>query len=585
MSPRTVFHGQRGLIMAVVFASLCLNLLVLTAPIYMLQLFTRVMSSHSMSTLVALTVAAGIALVFFMVFDALRAQLLTRLGNRIEADIGPLVLGSVVHGARGGHDTQSVRDLHDVRAFVMSPAFTALLDAPWSLLFLCVIFLFHPLLGLVATLGLAILFGLGVLSELTGRKPAKAAADSVRKSNTTADEVLRNSEIVRAMGRTSTLIARWQRQSFAAIDRGTRAHDRMTRMSSLAKMVRMALQIAVMATGVWLVMRGAMGPGMMIAASILLGRAAAPVEQSIAGWRGLLTVRLAVQRLNEVLSQTRRRQAKMDLPAPTGRLSVQDATVVSPARQDPLIFGIGFDLRPGDSLGLFGPSGAGKTTFVRALVGLQPLTRGYIRIDDAALEDWPEEQIGRHIGFLPQRVDLFDGTIAENIALMDAAAKPSDIVRAARRARVHELILSLPGGYNAQVGPNGDRLSAGQRQRIGLARAFFGDPCLIVLDEPNANLDPAGEDALAEAIAAATSGGAVVVVVSHRMSVLKAVNHIAVLEGGRMVRFGKAKAALGQDNVLPMTGRVTVDAGKPKLEPLDPGEPVAMAPIAKGGAS
>jgi PrtD family type I secretion system ABC transporter len=551
----------------------------------MLQLFTRVMSSHSMSTLIALTVAAGIALVFFMIFDALRAQLLTRLGNRIEADIGPLVLGSVVNDAGQGHDTQSVRDLHDVRAFVMSPAFTALLDAPWSVLFLAVIFMFHPVLGLVATVGLAILFGLGVLSELTGRKPAKAASATVRKSNATADEVLRNSEIVRAMGRTSILIARWQRQSFAAIATGTRAHDRMSRMSSLAKMVRMALQIAVMAAGVWLVMRGELAPGMMIAASILLGRAAAPVEQSIAGWRGLISVRLAVQRLNQVLSQTRVRQAKMDLPAPTGRLSVQDATVVSPARQDPLIFGVTFDLRPGDSLGLFGPSGAGKTTFVRALVGLQPLTRGFIRIDDAALEDWPEEQIGRHIGFLPQRVDLFDGTIAENIALMDSAAKPSDIVRAARRARVHELILSLPGGYNAQVGQNGDRLSAGQRQRIGLARAFFGDPCLIVLDEPNANLDPDGEDALADAISAASEEGAVVIVVSHRMSVLKAVNHIGVLEAGRMVRFGKAKAIVEKDNVLPMTGRVSPDDGRPKVAPLKPGKPVALQETAEGGAA
>lgn len=573
MTPRRVFHGQRGLITAIFFASLCLNVLVLTAPIYMLQLFTRVMSSGSLSTLIALTVAAGIALVFFMIFDALRAQLLTRLGNRIEADIGPVVLGAVVQGnGSGGHDTQSVRDLHEVRAFVMAPAFTALLDAPWSILFLAVIYMFHPLLGVVATVGLAILFLLGVLSELTGRVPAKAASESVRRSNMTADEVLRNSEIVRAMGRTSVLVSRWQRQSFAAIATGTRAHDRMSRMSSFAKMVRMALQIAVMATGVWLVLQGELAPGMMIAASILLGRAAAPVEQSIAGWRGLLAVRVAVQRLNDVLAGNRVQQAKMDLPAPTGRLSVQEATVVSPARQDPLFFDISFDLRPGDSLGLFGPSGAGKTSFVRALVGLQPLTRGHIRIDDAALQDWPEEQIGRHIGFLPQRVELFDGTIAENIALMDAEAKPSDIVRAAKRARVHELILSLPGGYNAPVGPNGDFLSAGQRQRIGLARAFYGDPCLIVLDEPNANLDPDGEEALADAIAEVTGIGAVVVVVSHRMNVLKAVNHIAVLERGRMVRFGKAKAVFEKDNVLPMTGRVSTDAAK--MPPLDPGQPV-----------
>ena len=237
--------------------------------------------------------------------------------------------------------------------------------------------------------------------------------------------------------------------------------------------------------------------------------------------------------------------------------------------------GISFDLKPGDSLGLFGPSGAGKTTLARALVGLEPLTRGHVRIDDAALTDWPDEQIGRHIGFLPQRVDLFDGTVAQNIAMMDADARPQDIVSAAKRARVHDLILSLPKGYNTPVGPNGNFLSAGQRQRIGLARAFFGDPCLIVLDEPNSNLDPSGEEALADAIGEATTAGAVVIVISHRMSVLKAVNHVGILENGKLIRFGKAKSELAGDNILPMSGRVSVDT-------LGPQEPEAEVPHNSG---
>ncbi len=545
--------------MAIFFASLCLNLLVLTAPLYMMQLFTRVMSSGSISTLIALTIAAGIALFFFMIFDALRQRLVSRLGNRLEADLGPIVLRSVVDGKDGGTDTQAVRDLHEVRAFVISPVFTALLDAPWSILFVGLIFLFHPLLGAVAIVGIAILFLLGVISELSGRDPARAASNAVRKSNRTADEVLRNADIVRSMGKTPALVNRWQAQSHAAIQTGTRAHDRVANMTSLAKMVRMMLQIAVMAVGVLLVLEGMMAPGMMIAASILLGRAAAPVEQSIAGWRGLLQARVAVQNLNAILASYEEDRSLMELPEPEGHISVQDATVITPGRQDPLVFGASFNLNPGDSLGLFGPSGAGKTTLARALVGLQPLSRGYIRIDDAALTDWPTEQIGRRIGFLPQRVDLFDGSIAENIAMMDAEARPSDIVRAARRAGVHDLILSIPGGYNAPVGPNGNFLSAGQRQRIGLARAFFGEPCLIVLDEPNANLDPAGEEALANAIREATRVGAVVVVVSHRTSVLNAVSHVGLMESGRLIRFGRAKAVFGEDQATPMAGQVSSD--------------------------
>ena len=568
MTPRRVFDGQRGLVTAIFFASFCLNILILTTPLYMLQLFSRVLSSGSISTLIALTIAAGIALFFYMIFDAVRQRLVSRLANRLETWMGPVILRSVVHGLPGAQDTQPVRDLQDIRTFVTSSTFTALLDAPWSILFVLLIYMFHPLLGIVATVGIATLFTLGIISEIAGRKPAREASAASRKSNMTADEILRNGDIVRAMGKTPALVRRWQAQSFGAVISGTRSHDRVANMTSVAKTVRMLLQIAIMATGVLLVLDGRMGPGMMIAASILLGRAAAPVEQSIAGWRSLIQTRVAVQRLNDLLALNVTEEDRLELPEPQGYLSVQDATLVSPSRQDPLIMGISFDLKPGDSLGLFGPSGAGKTTLARALVGLEPLTRGHVRIDDAALTDWPDEQIGRHIGFLPQRVDLFDGTVAQNIAMMDADARPQDIVSAAKRARVHDLILSLPKGYNTPVGPNGNFLSAGQRQRIGLARAFFGDPCLIVLDEPNSNLDPSGEEALADAIGEATGAGAVVIVISHRMSVLKAVNHVGILENGRLIRFGKAKSELAGDNILPMSGRVSVDT-------LGPQEPEA----------
>lgn len=573
---RRVMDGQRGLIMAVFFASLCLNLLVLTTPLYMLQLFTRVMSSGSIPTLIALTGVAVLALVFYMLFEALRQRLVARLGNRLESNLGPYLLKAVVRGEGGVTNTQPIRDLQTLRSFLISPGFTALLDAPWSLLFLLLIYAFHPVLGIVATVGLVVLFMFAVIGELTGRVPARAAEATLRETNASADEILHNADIVRAMGRTDTMVQRWRNKSFASILFGTRASDRLATMSSLAKMVRMLLQIAIMGVGVVLVLQGQMGPGMMIAASILLGRAAAPVEQSISGWRNFLQARGALQSLNEILGEIDDEQDLMELPEPEGRLSVEGATIVVPERQDPLVMDVSFELRPGDRLGLIGPSGAGKTTLARALVGLQPLSRGHVRIDDAALTDWPAEQIGSHIGFLPQQVELFEGTIAENIAMMDPDAQPSKVVEAAKRAHAHELILGFPGGYNCKVGPRGGWLSAGQRQRIGLARAFFGNPRLIVLDEPNSNLDPAGEEALAQGIEAAAADGSVVVVVTHRMSLLRAVNHAGVMEDGRLVRFGKANIVMDAE-VTPMAGQVSAESKDPNVYTLRPKQKVEAA--------
>lgn len=543
MTVRSVFQGQRGLILSIFAASMFVNLLILAAPLYMIQLFSRVMTSGSMPTLVALSVGVGIALVFFFAFDAIRQRLTTRLGIRLEANLGPAVMQGLIEDVplREALGTQPVRDVQELRNFVSSSYFTALLDAPWSIVFVAVIFVFHVQLGIIALAGLAILFTLGILSETMARSPNKAATQSAQQVNRIADEVMRNADMVRAMGNTAALTGRWQRQSMMSMVFGALAADRVGLLTSTAKFFRMALQVAILGWGAVLVIQGEITAGLMMAASILLGRAAAPVEMSISGWRSLMSVRQSIQRLQAILDRRQSVEAQMELPEPVGRLSVEEATVILPDRQQPLLFGVSLDLKPGSSLGLIGPSGAGKTTLARALVGLQPLSRGHIRIDDAALTDWPAEQIGRYIGFLPQRVELFSGTVAENIAMMDEDAAPSAIVDAAKRAEVHDLILSMPQGYNTQVGAMGERLSAGQRQRIGLARAFYGDRRLIVLDEPNANLDPEGEEALARAVANATQSGAVVVVITHRMSILRRVSHAAVLDGGRLVRFGTAQ--------------------------------------------
>ncbi len=546
MRSKKVFDGQRGLIVSVFVASLFINILVLTAPLYMLQLFSRVMSSGSMSTLIALTVGAAIAMIFYFFFDVLRQRLVARLGTRLEARLGPIVMSGIMSGEMPAEvqGVQPLRDVQSLRAFVTSPILIALLDAPWSLAFVALIFMFHPLLGAVALTGMIILFLIGVINEFVGRKPDHAASEAANEATQAADEMLTNNEIIHSMGATRTQVERWTLKSFSAIMFGTVATDRMATLSSLAKLVRMAMQIAIMGVGVVLVLRGQLSPGLMIAASILMGRAASPVEQSVAGWRGLLQVRNNIRRLNIVLAHVQDADSRLELPEPEGRLAVQGATVVADGVQDPILFDVSFTLEPGQVLGLIGPSGAGKTTLARAIVGLQGLARGHIRIDDVAMTDWPRAQIGKHIGFLPQRVELFDGTIAENIALMDPQARPSDIVAAAKLAQVHDLIVNLPGGYNAQVGARGNNLSAGQRQRIGLARAVFGNRKILVLDEPNANLDPEGEAALGRAIKAVAANGAIVVVITHRMNLLRQVTHAGMLERGRLVRFGEAKAVV-----------------------------------------
>jgi PrtD family type I secretion system ABC transporter len=543
---RSVFDGQRTLILSIVVASFLLNVLTLTAPLYMLQLFSRVMASGSVSTLVVLTIGALVALGFHFLFDTIRMRLASRLGTRLEATHGPVVLTVLVEAASATdrRGAQPMRDLQELRRFVTGPAFIALLDAPWSVLFVGVIFLLHPVLGWIALAGVLVLLLIGILSEITARRPNDASTRAAHETQAVAEEMVRNADVLRAMGATPAQVRRWQARSLVALVSATTVVDRVAFYTALSRFVRQALQIAILGAGVLLVVRGQLSPGLMIAASILLGRAAAPVEQSISAWRGMLAARQALGRLNRLLANIVEGERRLELPAPVGRVSVEGATVVVPERQAPLLFDVGFDLRPGESLGIIGPSGAGKSTLARALVGLQPLSRGHVRLDEAALTDWAPDQLGRHVGFLPQRVELFDGTVAENIAAMDEAADPGEVVAAARMAEVHDLILSLPGGYNAPVGLRGELLSSGQRQRVGLARAFYGERRLIVLDEPNANLDPDGEAALAAAVRNATARGAVVVLVTHRMPILRAVSHVALLQEGRLARFGAAAEVL-----------------------------------------
>ncbi len=585
LTKKTVFEGQRSVIAAIFVASFFVNLLALTAPLYMLQLFSRVLSSGSTATLVVLTLGALVALSFFFFFDMIRQRLASRLGTRLEDGHGPTVMSVLVQAASAEdrRGTQPMRDLHEIRRFVTGPAFIALLDAPWSIVFVGIMFLFHPALGFVSVAGIAILFALGVLSEYHGRKPQRESDENSYAANAIADEMVRNADVVRAMGKTDTMIARWKMRSNSSLNAGTAVVERLALYSSAARFVRLILQIAVLATGVSLVLQGVLSPGVMIAASILLGKAAAPVEQAISGWRAMLSAGQARNRLNTLLAGIDAGAEQLELPEPDGRLAVENATFVAPNRQDPLIFDVSFSLKPGDMMGIIGPSGSGKTTLARALVGLQPLSRGHVRIDDASLVDWPQAQIGQYIGFLPQRIELFDGTIAENIASMERDVDAGAVVEAAKRAEVHNLILSLPGGYNANVGLRGELLSAGQRQRIGLARAFFGQKRLIVLDEPNANLDPEGEEALARAVQNAAETGAVVIVVTHRTGILQRMTHAGLMVNGRMAKFGTARDIL-KASAQPMAPHQTFDDPKvTELAHRRPARKTAASAATAGG--
>ncbi len=397
---------------------------------------------------------------------------------------------------------------------------------------------------MLAAGGAVILFGLTVLNELATRSGSNSAARAAVQAHILAEEASAASEVIRAMGMGSTYAQQWSEHYDAAQQHQTRTADRASIFSTLSKVLRLVLQSAVLALGAWLAIHGEITAGSMIAASIVLSRALAPVEQAIANWRSYLGYRKATVRLKEALLPLEDKEVPMVLPQAAGRLSAEGAAISAPGSNVPLLQGVSFSLRPGDGLGVVGPTGAGKSSLARALVGVWPVVKGALRLDGAALENWAPDQLGRSLGYLPQDVGMLTGTIKENIARFDPDPKTDDVVAAAKAANVHEMILRLPDGYTTRIGTNGIQLSGGQRQRIGLARALYKDPALIVLDEPNSNLDSDGEAALHGAIKKARERGATVVVVAHRPSALQAINMLLYVRDGRQVAFGPKEEVL-----------------------------------------
>ena len=506
--------------------SLAINLLLLAAPLYMLQVFDRVLASRSGETLLMLSVAALLAVALGAVLDVVRARLLAAAGMALERSLAPAALERL----------SGLREVHALRAFLSGPGVLALFDAPWLPAFLLLIFLFHPLLGCAALAGAVAMVITAVLNERLTRGPLERGAAQASRASRWIETGLRNSEVIRALGMHPALIRRWAAANDSALAEQHLGTTRGAFFAGLSRSLRQLIQMALLALGAWLVIEQNLTAGVMMAATIILGRALAPVETLVAGWKSLVEARAAWRRLKERIGE-QERVAAMDLPAPTGRMTVEGAAYLHPGAEHAALRGVSFALAPGESLGIIGPNAAGKSTLAKLIAGIAVPRAGSVRLDGAEISAWPRERLAPYLGYLPQDVQLFAGTVAQNIARL-GEPDPGAVVRAAQRARIHELVLRLPQGYDTEVGDAGERLSGGVRRRIALARALYGAPRLVVLDEPNADLDHAGDEALLAALRDLRTEGVTTVVVAHRPSLLAGMDLLLVLREGTMEAFG-----------------------------------------------
>ena len=540
----------RNAFIGVGLMSCMINLLYLTGSIFMLEIYDRVLPSRSVPTLVALVALAGGLYVAQGVLDLIRGRILVRIGTALDEALSGRVFETVVRlplvaGGRS-EGLQPLRDLDNIRSFLSSLGPSAFFDLPWLPFYLAICFAFHVLIGATALVGAIFLVTLTVVTEFMTRRPAREAMTFAARRNDLATASRRNAEVLAAMGMSRRLTARWSVANQDYLTGNQRTSDVAGGLGAIAKVMRMMLQSAVLGVGAYLVIHQEATAGVIIAGSILSARALAPVDLAIAHWKGFVAARQSWQRLNRLLASLPAQGVPTRLQAPSKRLSVEAISIVPPGEQKIIVQDVSFVLEAGNGLGVIGPSGSGKSSLVRALVGVWQPVRGKVRIDAAALDQWSPEVLGRHIGYLPQDVELFAGTVAQNISRFDPDAISENIIAAAREAGCHDMIVKMNDGYDTQVGEQGVSLSAGQAQRVALARALYGEPFLIVLDEPNSNLDTEGDEALTRAVRAARERGAIVVVVAHRPVGIEAVDMLLVLKEGRMHAFGPKDQVLGQ---------------------------------------
>ena len=528
--------------------SVVTGLLGLTAPLYMLQVYDRVLAARSVETLVALSLVMAFLFLILGILDHARSRIMARVGARLQAALDARVLAAAFRRlALAPLDMPALaaqRDLDALSRFWASPVLLALFDAPWTPVFLVLIMLFHPLLGLLALAGGVILVLMAWACQSTTTLPLKAANQALLAADRQADTLKAEAEVVRAMGMGPAAIARWSAHRSRALEDGLAASDAAGTYATASRTFRLFLQSATLGLAAWLVLQSELSAGAMLAVSVLMGRALQPIEQIVAQWPVIARARLARDRLADLLTMAPVEVPRTPLPRPRAHLEVQGLSVTPPEAASPVLRGVRFTLQPGQALGVIGPSGAGKSTLARALTGLWQGCSGVIRLDGARLDQFGAEGLGSLVGYLPQRVTLFEGTVADNIARLQTDADPARIIAAARAAAAHDMILRLPQGYDTPVAALGNRLSGGQIQRIGLARALFGDPVLLILDEPNAHLDTDGAEALNQAIRAAKAAGSAVLIMAHRPAAIQECDLLMVLRDGAVTAVGPRDTVL-----------------------------------------
>jgi PrtD family type I secretion system ABC transporter len=554
-------ESARRMVGIAVFSGV-INILMLSGSLYMLQVYDRVIPSRNTATLLGLSLMVLFAYLVQGYFDALRSRMLCRVATLFDAGLQRSIHTALatlpLRGVKPMLMQQPLRDLDQVRGFMSGMGPTAFLDMPWIPIFLVALFLFHPAIGTTALVGTAGIIAMTLLTERMSRGAAKAAMDSSAQRQVLADATQRNAEVIRALGMTNRFTERWLRANERYLQENIRATDVYANLGSSAKVLRYVLQSSLLGIGAYLVVADRASGGIMIASSIMMGRALAPIEIALGSWKQLVAARQGISRLREICKATAAPPLPpVTLPRPCRELLVKDLVVCAPGAQRAIVSNVSFSLRAGTGLALLGASASGKTSLCKALVGIWPAQHGFIRLDGAALDQWGEH-LGGYVGFLPQDVALFDGTVAENICRFDEDASSEAILRAAQIAGVHEIILRLPQGYATRIGEGGMALSAGQRQRIGLARAVFGDPFLVVLDEPNANLDADGEGALSRAIQTLRRNKCIVIVISHRPTALAALDMAMVLFEGKAIAFGPC------EEIFARVRAATQQAGAPR---------------------
>lgn len=544
-----VLRSCKGAFIAAGVFSMFINLLMLVPAFYMLQVYDRVVTSGSVTTLIMLTLIMLLLLSTMGGLEFVRSRILVRVSSRLDTLLGgrlfDLSVRQALHSGGAATNAQPLQDLTGLRQFMTGSGFFAFFDAPWLPIYLAVMFLFHPWYGLVGVFAAIVLVIIALSNEkFTARQIAEANREQAAAQALTSSN-LRNAEVITSMGMLGRMRDRWRQRNHRVLYWQAQASDKAGIFTSLSKTFRLTVQSLILGVGAYLVILQEITPGLMIAGSILLGRALSPIDQMIGTWKGFVSARTQYQRLNELMEKTQAEAGHMSLPTPKGRLSCEQAMIAPPGSRTPVVRGVSFVIEPGDTVAVIGPSAAGKSTLARGLLGIWPAMAGKVRLDGADIQNYNREELGPHIGYLPQDIELFDGSISENIARF-GPVDPAKVVAAAQAAGVHDMILRLPDGYDTVIGQSGGALSGGQRQRIGLARALYDDPVLVVLDEPNSNLDDQGEQALGQALDRLRERGCTTVLITHRPSILNKVTKIMVMADGQVATFGSRDQVLAQ---------------------------------------